>query len=206
MPSPELYVAAWSLFSLASLAASMWRREHCELYDRTYWRFLARPWKLVTFALAWVGIVGVVPYAGDPTWDAIDASFMAVLTFATAPWSVGVIVRVSRGQKPVWHLCVAASLWMLSASWLYDAYNWWRFGFYPPTWASNIAASSILYLSAGLFWSLEWRTGRGLTFAFLEPTWFDSNAAGGFRRIWWLAGLMMLGVAALFLLFPLVNS
>lgn len=31
----------------------------------------------------------IAPYSGDATWDWIDANFMAVLTFATAPFSVG---------------------------------------------------------------------------------------------------------------------
>jgi hypothetical protein len=56
---------------------------------RAYWRFVARPWNLATFAGAMAGLVLVAPYTGDLTWDYVDAVFMSVLTFASAPWLVG---------------------------------------------------------------------------------------------------------------------
>jgi hypothetical protein len=59
---------------------------------------------------------------------------------------------------------VALCLWLFSASWSYDLYLLLRDGSYPVTWLANLFASSLLYLSAGLFWNLHWtaRTGGDL--------------------------------------------
>ena len=82
----------------------------------------------------------MAPYTGDPTWDYVDAPMMAILTFFSAPWVMGVLYNVRR--TPVAHLLVAASLWMLSASWCYDGYQLLLL------WASPfmlLAAWSIIY-------------------------------------------------------------
>jgi hypothetical protein len=60
---------------------------------------------------------------------------------------------------------------MLSASWSYDGYLLLRDGHYAPSWLSNIPPSSGLYFAAGLFWSLTWRPGRGVVFAFMLDEW-----------------------------------
>ncbi len=82
---------------------------------------------------------------------------------------------------------VAACLWLFSASWCYDLYLVFRDGRYPDTWAANMAASSILYVLAGMLWSMEWRTGRGVTFGFLEADWPNPAYASGFGKLVWYA-------------------
>jgi len=176
------------------------------LYSLTepgYARFLGAPWKLVTFAISGIGITVVAPYTGDPTWDYYDAAFMAVLTFATAPWATGTLYLAFRGKSGVRQAYVAACLWMFSASWSYDLYLLMRDGEYPNTWLPNIPASSVLYCAAGLLWNLDWRQGRGATFAFLEPGWPRVAPQAGFGRVAWIA-LPFMAIAAASILYFLL--
>jgi hypothetical protein len=90
---------------------------------------------------------------------------------------------------------------MFSASWSYDLYLILRDGDYPITWFSNIFASSVLYISAGLFWSLDWIQGRGVTFAFLEDGWPSSTSESTFSNIVWFALPFMVLVSFLIIYF-----
>jgi hypothetical protein len=191
------YTALWCVFVLVNLVVVIRRRAELALFTRDYVRFLAAPWKLVTFAVAWGGFVLIGPYSGDPTWDWFDASFMSVLTFTTAPWSVGVLVRVVRGWLPRWQLAPAVALWLLSASWLYDVYIWARDDRYPVTWSSNLVASTVLYACAGLLWSLSTRPGRPVTFAFLEADWLAEARSGSLRMWFWIAVFVLFVMAVM---------
>jgi hypothetical protein len=179
-----VYLAAW-LTALAIAAGVAVRcRPAIRLFAAEYRRFLRARWRLVTFASGASALTLVAPYAGDPTWDYVDALFMSLLTFATAPWAVGCLYRALRGsdRHPA-ELYVAGCAWMFSASWSYDLYILLRDGVYPPSWLSNLGASSVLYLSAGLFWNLDWVPARGVTFSFLEPRWPSPGAEGRFARV-----------------------
>jgi hypothetical protein len=116
---------------------------------------------------------------------------MSVLTFVTAPWSVGVLYLAARGRTSSWKAFVAACLWLFSASWSYDLYLVLRDGFYPLTWWPNLVLSSCLYVSAGLLWSLEWRAGRGVVFGFMETGWPDIVPSNAFAKVFWVAILFM---------------
>jgi len=199
------YLATWSAACLAAVAIVLRRPAEFDFTRAAYWRFLARPWKLGSFALATAGLTLIAPYTGDPTWDCFDALFMALLTFASAPWAVGVIYRWLRGAAPWYVGYVAGCAWMFSASWSYDLYLVWRDGDYPPTWAANIFASSVLYASAGLLWNLEWREDRGVIFGFMEPDWPAGVADGGFLRLAGYALPFMLIAAVAILSFVLPN-
>ena len=158
----------------------LWKlRQTLSLFSRDYRRYLAVPWKLITFAAAVSGIVMIAPYTGDPTWDHTDAAFMAVLTFTTAPWSVATLQYWLRGSRQHAPAYIAAILWMFSASWSYDGYLLLRDGSYPTTWLPNIPASSVLYCSAGLMWNLEWQPGRGVIFGFMRADWPTAPGSGG---------------------------
>ena len=141
--SARVYIAVWgSACALAAvLAALRWRT--LAISRRAYWIGMTRAWKLVTFAMAFAGIVLVAPRSGDPTWDYTDAAFMAVLTYTTAPWTLGVLWRWRR-SSPV-ERYVAACVWLFSASFSYDLYIFLRNHFYPLTWWSNLIVSSGLY-------------------------------------------------------------
>lgn len=166
-----------------------------------YPRFLWVPWKLATFSIAAIGLIIIAPYTGDPTGDHSDAAFMSVLTFLTAPWAVGVLVKTLRRQLPVHQALVAACVWFFSASWSYDGYLLIRDGAYPVTWLVNLLASSVLYVSGGLFWSLDWRSDRGVLFAFVEADWPQAPSGPVFNRILWLASTFMVLVALMLLPF-----
>jgi len=177
------YLAA----SLAAFAVAVFLavryRHRVSLLGAPYRHFLLARWRLVTFVVATAALVIVAPYTGDPTWDYYDASFMALLTFLTAPWSLGCLFRALRRRRDPIELYVAVCAWMFSTSWSYDFYYLLRFGFYPPSWSANIGASAILYGAAGLFWNLDWRPGRGATFSFLEPEWPAASPGGQFKKV-----------------------
>ena len=169
------YLAVSLLLFVVSLHLVWQKRQTLALTSVSYRTFLLVPWRITTFVLAFFGIVLLAPYTGDPTWDYFDASFMAVLTYLTAPWCVGLIYRELKARRFTVAFYIAVCLWMFSTSWSYDLYLVIRDGGYPITWRSNIFASSILYFCAGLFWSLEYRAGRGVTFSFLENDWFSDE-------------------------------
>lgn len=174
------YAVFWGVVTAAATAVAVQQRGRLREELPGYGRFLLAPWKLGTFLLSGGFFVVVAPYTPDPTWDRIDAAFMSIATFLTAPWAVGTLTRVARKQAPASLALLAAVIWMWSASWSYDAYIWWRDKVYPPTWWSNIIASSVLYACAGLFWSLEYR--EGVTFTFLHEGW-EARRGGGWRLV-----------------------
>ena len=162
------------------LIAKHWKA--CEFSALSYWRFLGHPWRLITFGVAWGLLVWMAPRSGDPTWDWIDASIMSVLTFATAPWAMVVFYGLRRRTPPLWKLYVAFVLAMLSASWSYDGYLLIRDGFYPASWLDNAIASMVLYVSAGLFWSVDGHSVRKVVFVFTLDRGFEEaeNSFSGY--------------------------
>lgn len=199
----KIYMIAWGLACLLSVILYLREREAYSITKSSYWRFICRPWKLVTFFVATTGMTVIAPYTGDPTWDYCDALFMAVLTFLSAPWAVGTLYKAISRQLPWRQGYVAVCLWMFSASWSYDLYLVCRDGYYPATWDANILLSSILYVSAGLLWNLEWRPKRGVIFGFLEGDWPNPSAHGSFSKILWFALPFMILVAILVVSFVL---
>lgn len=195
------YLTTWSTACLLALVLVLTNRAAYSFSSRSYVSFLLQPWKVLTFALACAGLVLLAPYAGDPTWDYVDAAFMAALTFGTAPWVLGILYKAVRGWVSIEQEYVAFCLWMFSASWSYDAYLLLRDGSYPSTWLANAWASSVLYAAAGLFWNLDYRDGRGVTFSFLEAEWFAPSSFRDFRRAFWYALPLMLLVTLALLSF-----
>ena len=179
----KLYTLCW--IAACSVAVFLFVQNWCSyaLAKEEYWKFIVKPWRLITFIIAAMGMTLIAPYSGDYTWDYFNGFYMSVLAYLTAPWSIGAIYKVIKRQLPLSQGYVAFCLWMFSASWSYDIYLVFRDGSYPITWFSNIFASSVLYIAAGLFWSLDWLEGRGATFAFLEDNWPYANPYSGFMRI-----------------------
>lgn len=181
------YLFCWILFCLINFYFLIKNPSEFTITSTLYFKFLLRPWKIETFAVAILGIVLIAPYTGDPTWDYADAAIMSILTFMTAPWSIGTLYRGIKYKVFNKSVMLAICLWMLSASWSYDLYLLLRDGSYPHTWFSNIFASSVLYMSAGLFWNLDWRVNRGVTFSFLERDWFFVEKLVHFKKIFLIA-------------------
>ncbi|WP_459204349.1 hypothetical protein ACQVRV_17575 (plasmid) [Ralstonia pseudosolanacearum] len=192
------YMIAWGSLCTISIAIYLRDKKSFGFHNPHYLKFLLVKWKVLTFLLATTGITLIAPYTGDPTWDHFDALFMSILTFISAPWSIGALYLVARKKLPFKQAIVAFCVWMFSASWSYDLYLVLRDNQYPQTWLSNIFASSVLYVAAGLLWNLEWRPGRGATFSFLEPEWPTPLAEPGFTRILgYAAPFMLLAILAI---------
>jgi hypothetical protein len=189
------YVAAWLASTTSGVIVALRHRSAYSLTQPVYLQFLGQRWKVVTFAIAAAAFTLVAPYTGDPTWDHVDAPLMSLLTFTTAPWTVGVVYRIVRKREPVERLFVAANAWLFTASWSYDGYLLLRDGRYPSTWALNLVVSSVLYFLAGLFWNLEWIPERGVVFAFMLEKWPCTESRSSFARVAGLAVLCMVLVS-----------
>lgn len=192
-----IYLTVWSVACVIALGLMLYHRRKLECFQRSYWVGLLQGWKLVTFIVAALGLTIMAPYTIDPTWDYIDAGFMSLLTYATAPWTVATIYLVLRKQRPLVHAYIAVCIWMFTVSWSYDLYILLRDGRYPVTWLANIFLSSIMYLAAGLFWNLEYREGRGAIFAFMDRDWPALTKPGKFTRIMWYTLPFILLIAAM---------
>lgn len=195
------YIASWATACVIALVLMGQNYKSIILFQRNYWDFLKIKWKLVTFIIALSAFVILAPYTGDPTWDYYDAAFMSILTFMTAPWSVGTLFRFIKRQEKLKIAYIAVCVWMFSASWSYDIYLVFREGYYPSTWLPNIFASSVLYVSAGLFWNLEYRDGRGVIFGFMESDWPKVDGSVSFNKILLYALPFMILAAAIFIPF-----
>jgi hypothetical protein len=167
----KIYIACWGSACLVALALFARAPSHFRIGQRAYWHFLIEPWKLATFLVSGALVTFVAPYTDDPTWDRFDGFFMSVFCYASAPWAVTVVYEFARRKASWAELYVAVIALMFSASWSYDIYLVWRDGAYPITWASNIVASGVIYVCAGLFWNLEWQAGRGVIFSFMRDGW-----------------------------------
>jgi hypothetical protein len=199
----SIYLTFWIVACLAAAILYAVDRNSYALSHLRYWHFLFAPWKVITFLIAAIGLTVIAPYTGDPTWDYFDAMFMSLFTFFTAPWAIGALYKTLRRELPLRQAYVAACIWMFSASWSYDLYLLIRDGYYPLTWFYNIFASSVLYVSAGLLWNLDWREGRGVIFSFMESGWPvpSSEAVRVLPRILWFALPLMVLVAFLIVMF-----
>lgn len=167
----KIYIACWGSACLLALALFARAPSQFRIGQRAYWHFLVEPWKLATFLVSGALVTFIAPYTGDPTWDRVDGFFMSVFCYASAPWVVAVVYEFARRKASLVELYVAVIALMFSASWSYDIYLVWRDGAYPITWAPNIVASGVIYVSAGLFWNLEWQAGRGVIFSFMRDGW-----------------------------------
>jgi hypothetical protein len=149
------YIEIWVSLCLVAVAILVWDRKRLVPEWLKYSRFLCVPWKLWLFGAAFLFVTFAGRYTNDETWDWVTGSGMAILTFLTAPWVVGLIYQVFVGRRPLRYLVVAIALMLFSSSWFYDAYLLWRDGFYTGRWAGNLMLSPFIYVAAGLLWNLE---------------------------------------------------
>ena len=191
----RFYIAAWSAACVVALVVAAMRWRSFAIARRSYVIGMTRAWKLVTFALAFAGIVLVAPRSGDPTWDHWDAAFMAILTYTTAPWTLGVLYRAR--SRPRAEVYVAACVWLFSASFSYDLYIFLRDHHYPRTWWSNMIVSSGLYGLGGAMWSLRATLGSRPTFAFTRDDWPASLADGSTRSLLPYIAIFMIAVVGI---------
>jgi hypothetical protein len=200
---PLPYLISWIVLSgLAGVLAGL-RGRSFAICRRAYWQRQLAGWRVASAILAWLALLVVAPYSGDPTWDAIDTTFMCGLTFATAPWAVGVVWKGLRGASAWDEVFVAVCAALFSSAWAYDAYMLMRGDPGPILWRENLPASLGLYVAAGLTWSLDWTRGRGVHLAFVAPEWPGADPDAGEPRLGPLLpglvspGLLLLVVLAL---------
>jgi len=191
-PALTAYLSAYTVACVLAAILMVRERKSLVLLQPAYRKFMQSAWKLLTFAVAALSMIVMAPYTGDPTWDYVDAAFMSILTFLTAPWTVGTLYLALKRRAKAVHVYIAVCVWMFSASWTYDVYILLKHGYYPPTWQPNIVLSSILYFAAGLMWNLQRREGRGVVFGFMEPDWPSPAHELGFRQIIWFALPLMI--------------
>jgi hypothetical protein len=120
--------------------------------DRIYLTELARPWKLVSFAIgmAWL-LYGALNYE-IPDWDVGISLLMGGLTYLCAPWSVATILVGFRYRPRGWLLASAAALLVAWAvvDGVYVLYHTLMGN--PMFRIENFYASSALYFVAGSIW------------------------------------------------------
>jgi hypothetical protein len=171
------YIAVWASFCLVAVVILVWDRKRVVPELREYLRFLSVPWKLCLFVPALLFVTFAGRFTNDETWDVVTGSGMAILTFLTAPWVVGLIYQVLVSRRPLRYLIVALALLLFSSSWFYDGYLLWRDGVYTRRWAGNLMLSPFIYVAAGLLWNLEakesqdFREGWNFRFSFVREDW-----------------------------------
>jgi hypothetical protein len=172
-PGPAFagYVTAWGLFCLVALVILFKDRKQLRGEWNNYISFLCMPWKLCLFTPAFLFVTFAGRFTDDETWDVVTGSGMSILTFLTAPWSVGVLFQTLVGRRPWRYLVVASALLLFSSSWFYDGYLLCRDGTYTPRWAGNLILSPIIYFAAGLLWNLEAKGRTGCRFSFVRADW-----------------------------------
>lgn len=200
-PLLKYYMPAWITALAIALVIFFKNISDFKITKKDYWSFLLKPWKVITFLIATTGMTIIAPYTGDPTWDYFDSIFMSVLTFATAPWAIGVLYQALRKNGDIKQVYVAICVGLFSASWSYDLYIFIRDGLYPITWWPNLWLSSIIYLLAGMFWNLDWSPETGVKFSFMMKDWPTPSAQPVFGKIVWVGLLFMIFVATLILSF-----
>ncbi|WP_395010043.1 hypothetical protein [Undibacterium sp.] len=171
------YLACWISFCILALCIVVIERKRLVLELPVYLKFLCIPWKLWIFVPAFLFVSFAGPYTNDETWDFVTGSGMSILTFATAPWAVGVIYQVAIGKRSLRHLVVAIALLLFSSSWFYDGYLLWRDHAYTQRWTGNLVLSPIIYIAAGLLWNLEAKAQMNFNdrfdwrFSFVRSDW-----------------------------------
>jgi len=188
----KIYLCTWIIYVILALINLYVRKETEILFSKNYLKFLKKPWKLTTFLISGLFITLIGPYTSDPTWDFINGGIMSVLTFWTAPWAAGMIYKILIRKFPIRLIFPVSALWFFSASWSYDLYLVIRDGFYPDAWFSNLLVSSVIYLSAGLMWNLDYEKSRGIFFSFTQDTWPQVNEGVVLHKIIWIAIPFML--------------
>lgn len=198
----KFYISLCLLFLFIGIYFSIKKIHDLEIFTKKYYIFLFKPWKFITFLIAFISFNIIAPFSGDLTWDFYTSSMMSIFTYLSAPWSVGIFYKFIKNKTSIKIFFIAIVMLFFSASWCYDWYLVIKYGTYPDTWFSNIYLSSIVYIAAGIYWNIEYREKKLITIAFLYDDWLHSNITNySFKKIWWAILIITTPVAVLFLSF-----
>ena len=169
----ETYFKSWVTIVLFTFVLSIFKGNQILLLSKKYFYFLFVRWKIIVFLLALFIISGVGLLWLDPTWDLGISIIMSILTYFTAPYSVGIFYRFIKWiERKNIELFLAIILTFFSASWFYDGYNYlYLLWFYPNTWFSNILYSIPVYLLWWIIWNLDYSKEKGAYLSFYNKKW-----------------------------------
>jgi len=215
-------------------------RKSYYFFNFKYWIFLFRPWKIIIFFFGTVLLnLGVYYISYAPT-DLYLTLFICTFTFIFAPWTIGFPYRYFKKRfykKELYleskysHLLetvnrqiannllfVTIIIYLFVTYWLYKVYGYHFYSFNLPF--KFFIISSILFISFGLLFNLEFRNERkdiftglpkintfsgtassGITFAFLEEDWFSKDVDRSFNKIKWIFYLMTIPSIAVVVIF-----
>jgi len=180
----QIYFYTWIMLTLVGLFFIIKNHKELLLFKKKYFIFLLRSWKFGSFILASTILCYISTFGYDPTWDIPETIIMAVLTYWTAPYTVGTIYRFfNKFHQNYYELYVAIILLMFSSAWFYDAYAmFFLIGEYPPTAFANLGLSPLFYIFAGMMWSLDSWKDTGAIFVYTFPEWIGFRGDAGITR------------------------
>jgi transcription elongation factor Elf1 len=159
------------------------------IFSKDYYDFIFIKWKVITFILSVIFLfllttIELVDY-GYLTINRFGSTFlitMSFLTFFTAPWVVGNLIRyffsLNSNLRVNFPFISLLMLFFVSC-WFYDFYFLlFKEGTYPKTWFYNMTRSVPIYITAGLFWNLTYNSKlKKIKFAFLtkKEVWFSKK-------------------------------
>ena len=89
----KIYISICLLLFFSGMYLAKKRFNHLDIFKKDYLNFITKPWKLITFIIAFISFNLIGPFSGDPTWDLYTSSVMSLLTYLSAPWSVGIFYK-----------------------------------------------------------------------------------------------------------------
>lgn len=125
---------------------------------KVYIRELARPWKVFTLLLGMGYYIWGSMYYACPTWDVPISIIMSALAYLVSPWVVDSTYNlvVTRPGKWGWGLFRNLLVVYMCASGVYEIYNLWNLGYWPPpTYWVNLYYSSLMFFAAGMVWRFK---------------------------------------------------
>jgi len=194
-----LYMSAW-LFACGVAVGIVSRNPTKYGFNRLYLSFITVPWKLVVFVPSFLFVTFAGQFSFDDTWDVVNGAGMSALTFATAPWAVGMLYKASQSAASKHQIFVAIVAMMFSSSWFYDGWLVMRDGYYPSTWLPNLLLSPVLYIAAGLLWNLEVDENGKASFSFFRQNWPEISS-NRLNRALLMKAVPSIAIAAFILLF-----
>lgn len=145
----------------------------------------------------------------DPTWDIPETIMMGLLTYYTAPYSIGILYRFAKGwNRDYRELYISIIFLFFSSAWSYDLYAMVVLlgNNYPTTAFANLCISPFFYILAGMMWNLDYREDTGVIFVYNRPEWIAFQGSGGLKKIYVYVLPIVIFMAVIFGYFIYLNA